>query len=262
MLPHDVLGAFRVPAFLVVIGMEHGNEVIELAATQRIVNEVRAWAGPQHHVGPPQILRHFLALEHRAIGDVAGDAWLAVANDALANARPHAVAAEQRRAFGALAAFERDGDAVAMVFVTVDAPAGLERDQIAALAGFEERGVDVGAVRDRVRLAEARGELIVEGHAGDQLAGQGVAHFLRRRVVGVGQDFVLEADFLQHAEDIRPELDAGADFAEFGRLLEDPYRETLARQRVGGSEAADTAAGNQDRSRTAIRLGHNCFHCS
>ena len=193
---------------------------------------------------------------------MAGDARLAVADDALADLRPHAVAADQRAAFGALAVVERDGDAVAMVLVTVDAPAGLERDQIAALAGFEERGVDVGAVGDRVRLAEARGELVVERHVGDQLAGQGVAHFLRRRAVGVGQDVVLEADFLQHAEDVRAELDAGADFAEFGRLLEHPHRETLARQRVGGGEAADTAAGNQDRSRTAIRLGHNCFHCS
>jgi predicted methyltransferase len=35
--------------------------------------------GPQHDVRPPQILGHLLALEHAAIGDVAGDARLAVA---------------------------------------------------------------------------------------------------------------------------------------------------------------------------------------
>src|SRR6185437_12509892 len=51
----------------------------------------------------------------------------------------------------------------------------------------------------------------------------------------------------------------GADLAKFGRLLEQPHRQTLARQRIGGGEAADAAAGNQDRCRTAIVLSHDCF---
>ena len=57
------------------------------------------------------------------------------------------------------AVFQRDGDAVTVLLEAVDAPAGLQRDQIAALAGLEERGVDVGAVGDRIRLAEALGEV-------------------------------------------------------------------------------------------------------
>ena len=84
---------------------------------------------------------------------------------------------------------------------------------------------------DRVGLAEALDEGVAERDVGDQLAGQRVAHFLRRRAVGVGQHGVLEADLLQHAEDIGAELDAGADLAEFGRLLEHAHREALPRQR-------------------------------
>ena len=102
-LPHHVLGAFGVPAFLVMVGVEHGDQIVEFAAPQRVMHEMRARAGPQHDVGPPQILRHLLALEHGAIGDVAGDARLAVADDAVADFRPHAVAADQRAAFDALA---------------------------------------------------------------------------------------------------------------------------------------------------------------
>ena len=106
-------------------------------------------------------------------------------------------------------------DVVAVVLVAVDAPAVFQRDQIAALAGLQEHAVNVGAMGDAVRLAEALHELGVERHIGNQITGQRVAHFLRRRAMCVGQHGVLEADFLQDAENIRPELDAGADFAEF-----------------------------------------------
>src|SRR6185312_2273807 len=78
-LPHYVLGTFRVPAFLVVVGMENGDEIVELAAAERIMHEVRARTRPQDDVGTPQVLRHILALEHGTIGDVTGNAWLAVA---------------------------------------------------------------------------------------------------------------------------------------------------------------------------------------
>ena len=74
--------------------------------------------------------------------------------------------------------------------------------------------MDVGAVGNRVRLAEALGKFVPKRNIGDQLAGERVAHFLRRRAVGVGEDRLLEADLLQHAEDIGAELNAGADLAE------------------------------------------------
>ena len=66
----SILAAFRVPAFDVVIGMEDSDEIVELAAAQRIMHEMGARPGPQHDVGAPEILRDILALEDRAIGDV------------------------------------------------------------------------------------------------------------------------------------------------------------------------------------------------
>src|SRR5262245_64453003 len=82
-LPHHVLAAFGVPSFLVVVGVEDRDEVVELAAAQRVVHEMRARAGPEHDIGAPQVLRDVLALEHGTIGDVPGHARLAVADDIL-----------------------------------------------------------------------------------------------------------------------------------------------------------------------------------
>ena len=162
MLPQHVLAAFGVPAFLVVVGVEDRDEVVELAAPQRVMHEMRARAGPEHDVGPPEILRHILALEHAAIGDMAGDARLAVADELFADFRPHAVAADQRAAFDGFAVVERDADAVAVILEGVDAPARLQRDQVAALAGFQKGAVDVGAMGHRVRLAEPFEESIAQ----------------------------------------------------------------------------------------------------
>src|SRR6185369_4576271 len=194
-------------------------EIVELAAAQRIMHEMRARAGPEDHVRPPQIGRHLVALEHTAISDMAGDARLAVADDAVADFRPHSVAGDQRAACGLLAVLQRHGYAVAVILEGVDAAAGFQRDEVAALAGLEESRMDVGAVGHRIRLAEAGHELAFERNARDQLAGEGVAHFLGGRAVRVGEDGVLEADLLQCAEDIGAELNAGADLAELGRLL-------------------------------------------
>ena len=154
------------------------------------------------------------------------------------------------------AVVERHRDVVAVVLVVVDAAIVFQRDQIAAAAGLQEHAVDVGAMGNAVRLAEALDEFGVERHVGNEIAGQRIAHFLRRRAVCVGQHGVFEADFLQDAENVRPELDAGADFAEFGRLLEQPDRKSLVSQRIGGDQAADSAAGDQKGSGTTIRTSH------
>jgi hypothetical protein len=39
-------------------------------------------------------------------------------------------------------------------------------------------------------------------------------------------------------------LDASPDFAEFRRLLEDPYWKALVGERIGRDEPADASAGN------------------
>ena len=133
-------------------------------------------------------------LEHGAIGDVAGHPRLAVADDAAADLRPHAVAADQGAALGALPTSKRDADVVAVIFIALDLAAVLQRDQIAALTGAQEHAVDVGAMRHSIRLLESLYGVIAERHPGDQFSGQCIAHFHSGRYMGIGQHCVLESD--------------------------------------------------------------------
>ena len=88
--------------------------------------------------------------------------------------------------------------------------------------------MDIGAVGDRIGMLEAREEArIVERDARDELARQRAAHLHGRRLMGIGEHRVLEADLVERAEDIRAELDAGADLLELRRLLEHPHRKPL-----------------------------------
>src|SRR5438093_1790206 len=108
MSPELVRIALAVPALDVAIGMKDSDQIVELAASQRIMHEMSARPRPEHDIGSPQVLRQVLFLEHGAIGDVARHPRLAVADDALADLGPHAVAADERAAFDALAARKHD----------------------------------------------------------------------------------------------------------------------------------------------------------
>ena len=254
MLPEQFLAAFRVPALLILVGVEYGDEVVDFAAAHRIVHEMRARTGPQDHVRVPQIVRHLVAAQHRPIGDMPGDARLAVADDPLADFRPHAVAGDERAAGNAAAADMRDHAGVAAILVVVDVGVGFERDEIVILARLEEGAVDIGPVRHRIRIAECLHHLVAEADIGDQLAGERVPHLQVAGDMRVGEHGVLEPDLVEHAEDIGAELDAGADFLEFGRLLEQMDRHAFQGQRVSCRQAADAAAGYDDRFiRSALR---------
>src|SRR4029079_2938297 len=126
------------------------------------------------------------------------------------------------------------------------------RDQVAALAGVEKRSVDVGAMSDGVRLLETGRALHAKLDAGDELAGEGVAHLHAGRGMRVGEYRVFEPDPLQHAENVGAELDAGADLAEFRRLLEHTDREAFVRERAGGGETANAAAGDEEGPRAVV----------
>src|SRR5258708_7699737 len=187
---------------------------------------------------------------------MAGNARRAVADDLLADFRPHAVAGDEGAAARLLAALELDRDAVAVIGEVVDTPRGLERDQVAALTGLEIDAVDVGPMGDGVRLLEPGDELLAERNRRDLGAGQRIAHLQPAGFPGVAQHVDLEADALEGAKDVRSELNAGAELAKFGRLLEHPHRESLAGVRVGGHQPADAAARNEERQIPTVRFGH------
>src|SRR5262245_44070031 len=118
------------------------------------MHEVRTRTGPQHDIGAPEILRHILAPEHAAIGDMAGYARLAVTDNLFADPGPHAVASDQRAAFDGFAIIEQDRYVVAIVREGIDTTAGFQGNQIAALAGLEKSAVDVGTMGHGVGLPE------------------------------------------------------------------------------------------------------------
>ena len=121
----------------------------------------------------------------------------------------------ERTSFDGFTIIERHADVVTVILEAIDAPAGFERDQVTALAGLQEYAMNVGAMGNAVRLAKALHELGVERHIGNEITGQRIAHFLRRRPMCVSQYGIFEPNFLEDAENVRPELDAGTDFTEF-----------------------------------------------
>src|SRR5262245_58784076 len=109
----------------------------------------------------PEVLWHLVLLEHCPVGNMTRDPRLAVADDPLADLRPHAVAADQRAPLDAFAGRELHGDAVATLLVGFNGAVVLEGDQIASLAGLEDGTVDVGALGYRVGIVEAVHEALV-----------------------------------------------------------------------------------------------------
>src|SRR5690242_21128399 len=134
-----------------------------------------------------------------------------------------------------------------MVFDFESGDAGIRTklDQLRQrLAAVEERAVDVGAVRDRVRIGEALREALVERDVDHRLAAHAVHHEQaldeHRFLLHQGAD----PERVERVPGIGRDLDAGADLAELRRLLEHDRAEALARQRERRSEAADAAAGD------------------
>src|SRR5262249_15580125 len=78
-----------------------------------------------------------------------------------------------------------------------------------------------------------------------------------RRPMRIGEHRLFEAKLFERAKDVGAELDAGADLAEFGRLLQHSHGETLACERVGRGQTPDAAARNQDRQGLTVRHRHS-----
>jgi hypothetical protein len=99
----------------------------------------------------------------------------------------------------------------------------------------------------RVRIAEAAAKRVTERHVHDF----GLVHrILHEDAFGVHRaraGSLADAERVECAECVGAELDARADLADLGGLLEDLYRESLSRKRQRGGKAADAATRNKDR---------------
>ena len=221
------------------------------------MHDVRVVRSPERRRRPAQLFRHLFALQHRAVAHVPGGRRLAVADDALAHHRAAAVGADQRGALDF--AFCAVDDHLALVGMKAGHPRiRAQLDQVALrLAAIEQRAVDVGAVRHRVGIAEALGEARIERDVDHLLAGHAVHHQQALDEHRFLLHELADAERIERVPGVGRELDAGADLAELGRLLEDDGFEALAREAERHGEAADAAAGDDD----GLRVSRGGWRC-
>ena len=101
----------------------------------------------------------------------------------------------------------------------------------------------------RIGIAEARAKGVAQIDMGDFLGGQRIH---QPQLVDIDRHAargLADAEIVEGMKGVRPELDAGADFAERGGLFQQDRADALLRQPERRREAADAAAGDQDRSR-------------
>ena len=146
-----------------------------------------------------------------------------------------------------LTAFRPDHNAVALVVEINDFLAGFQRDELGQfIAGLEQGAVQIGTMDNRIGIFEPGKESLVEVDPRDDFSRDTVPHHEhfgkhRERPHAVGH-----AKLLEHPEDIRTELDPGADLTEFGGLFEQQAVEPLAGEREGASKATNAAADDDE----------------
>ena len=183
---------------------------------------MRAGAEPEIDDRPAQVGGQVLGRCQRPPGDVVGKARRRVVAQPAAQSRPQAVGDDERgapRLGRAARGGAGDGDAVAICREVLDADAEMQPDIRMRQCGFEQRGLQVGAMDDPVRRAVTLRDRCPErrtrqhpaaGHApddqflgGDDVRAQPVAQSQRQ----------------QDARRIGGELDAGAGFLQPCGLL-------------------------------------------
>ena len=101
---------------------------------------------------------------------------------------------------------------------------------------------------DGVRVGEAGAERGAGRDLADQRFVDGIHHHHAIGVDGAAARALADAERIEGGEGVRRELDAGADLADLGRLLEDGDAKAALRERQRRGEAADAGAGDDDQS--------------
>ena len=107
--------------------------------------------------------------------------------------------------------------------------------------------MQVAAVDDRVRVAEADAERLVERNVRDLLPAHGIHEAQVVDIDGDRARCVPDPEIVEAMKGVGAELNAGSDLPERRRLLQHDRRDALLREPDRRSESADTAARNDDR---------------
>jgi hypothetical protein len=228
----------RAPAGFAPIVADDGNDVDEAPAPHWIVDEVGPAAEPEIDGRRAQLRHDRLGRSKRAPGAVAGEARLPAITEASAQVRPQPIGADQRRAAMLEVALRRargNRDAGLRQREILDPGAEMESDSRTGVHGLDQHGLQVAAMDDPVR-----GAVAPLGRRAERRARE---HPRRARIDNaklLGSDdmplqLLGQAQRQQDARGIGRELNAGADFLQSLRLIEDGDLKSASRDRQGRS---------------------------
>ena len=112
--------------------------------------------------------------------------------------------------------------------------------------------MQVGAMDHGIGIAEILTERFVERTAKHLFSGHAVHHDQVIDIDRLGAAGIADAEIVHGVEGVRPDLNAGADFAELLGLFEHGSAAALIGETQGGRQPANSAAGD-DRGRSGIR---------
>ena len=234
------------------VGAEHGNDVEQGIVAQRVVHHVEAGPDPERRDVALRAGRHLADRHNGAMRDIADRFRLPIVDDAGAHQRAQAVGADQSDAVDLAAVFRRQCDAVVALRVVDDRGRRLQSDRAGGAAGVQQNFVQVDAMDDDVRRAEAGAQLRIVGDMRDLGAGERVEHHAGARQDRLRQQRLDQAEAREHRKHVGPELNAVADGAEFGRGFKDAYAPALPAERQSRGQTAEAAADDQD----CVRVRH------
>jgi hypothetical protein len=192
------------------------------------------------------VLRHPLDRDHAAPRDHAEEARTVAAEQLMTDDRMHPVGADQGMALDGLAALELKRHPTLVLRHAGCPPTKMDRVRLVGTHRIDQHLQKVGAEHGDVGKAVALDRLGAEieqfpspsSVPQTDLLAFGIARELPQRL----QD----TERVQGAGAVRADLNAGAEFLEFGRLLIDVDVMTAIKERQRRRHAADAAPGNED----------------
>ena len=236
-------GPGRLVPFLLFDG--HGD-VEDLAFAQGIMDDMAVRADPVHRHAFSHSVGQGLQRNNAAPDDHVRKGRRRVAMQHAPHHRVYAVGADQRIADMRVAVLERERD-LPVLFLKADA-LGIEVDRfrLDALNRLRAGRQQVGSVHGEIGITVTLDRGVAEVEELPSLAGVPQPHFLALGAAGKLAQSLEGADRVQRAIAVGTYLDAGADFAQFRRLLENFDIEAALQQRRRRRHAADAAAGNEN----------------
>ena len=243
---HFFLASFGDAPLFLFAAVEGDHHVVLLTAAQRVVHQVAVGADPDGGRVPLQVDRKVFLVDHSAVHHMPRDAGR-VADKLFSHHRLHTIGPDQCAALEGFAVLVPHGHAVVVLLDAHHAGVGVKRDLAGFLRAFKQRQMHIGAVDHGVGITKALAELLVGGDLADLVFVDGVMHHHKVGVNRTATGFVANAQCVKGVKGVGAELDACADLADLGGLLQHGVLKALAHQRQCGSQATNAATGNDDR---------------